>query len=63
MYTGLIYGWYFKGDRIYGRMEEHTTRPDLNGCECHTSPVYVIKIENGDRIAKTQSGSTYKLVD
>jgi len=63
MYTGLIYGWSFYNGRIWGRMEEHTTRPDLNGKQCHTSEVSSIAVVKGYRTALTRSGSTYKLVD
>lgn len=63
MLTGIIYGWTYLNGRIHGRMENHATRPELNGKDCHTSRVLSIGLHEGQRFAHTQSGSKYRLVD
>ena len=61
--TGTISGWGLVGNHIWGKMEVHTSRPDLVGKECRTSAVKTILMVDGKRIAHTNSGSVYLLID
>ena len=61
-FTGTIFGWTLLNNRVHGRMQHHA-REELNGKQCQTSPVIVIMMEGEYRVAKTESGSVYALID